>query len=81
MDHFHHSSMQRLLYQDLGTPAVSPHISTHKQQSLRHRDLDRDRLHRSLLHHSCVSALLHVRSSLVLLDGMGLDLERAMALL
>ena len=81
MDHFHHRIVQRLLHQDLGPPALSPYRRTHLQQSLRYRHLGRIRCHRSLLSYSSFGSLLHLRSSLVLLDGLGLHLEGVMAML
>ena len=80
MDHFHRSIVQRLLYQDLGPFALSPDSGTDIQQGLRYRHLGRDWCHCGLFPHGCVVTLLHLRSSLVLLDGMGLYLERVMAL-
>lgn len=80
MDHLHHSIVQRLLYQDLGPPALSPYRSTHLQQSLRYRHLGRIGCYCSLLPHSSLGSLLHLRSSLVLLDGLGLHLARVMDL-
>ena len=80
MDHLYHSIVQRLLHQDLGPSALSPYRSTHLQQSLRYRHLGRIRCHRSLLSYSSFGSLLHLRSSLVLLDGLGLHLAGIMEL-
>lgn len=80
MDHLHYSIVQRLLHQGLGPPALSPYRSTHLQQSLRYRHLGRIRCHRSLLPHSYFGSLLCLRSSLVILDGLGFHLARVMDL-
>lgn len=81
MDHFHHRIVQHLLYQDLGPSALPSYRSTHLQQSFRYRHLDCNRFPSSPFPHSPIVALLDLRSSPGLLDGLGLHLEGIMALL
>ena len=80
MDQLHRVGVQHVLYQDLSPSALSSHTGALIQQGLEHRHLGRHQCYCSLLSCGHASVLLYLRSLVVILDVILLDLEGFVAL-
>jgi hypothetical protein len=72
--------MQHLLHQNLRPPTLPPHTGTLIQISLELRSLGRNRRHYSILGRGHLQSLLHLRSSLGVLDVFRFDVGCSLAL-
>jgi hypothetical protein len=68
LDHIPRNPLQHLLHQDLRPPTLPPHTGTLVQISLELRSLGRNQRHYSILGRGHLQPLLHLRSSLGILD-------------